>query len=230
MATIHGTIAQYLLQARDNLALIGHGYLVPNRRMNYVSWPAEIYNDRYSASAESFENYAGTIVTEGRKHKHIRRSQSGENLRMTEPAGEIYSGLDAKRFHEVLEAASLRAVSDHREMCQSSPQGRSSRPQSKIASLPRHQTADEDEPKLRIRPRLRPRVIQALRPTNPWLGYEKELVTVLREFSICLRRGNYDRRCVPIGRANKRHISVQPPQTSDPFLLVRELTEARRPR
>jgi hypothetical protein len=81
--------------------------------MNDIAGPAEVHYHRYGAGAESFENYARTIVAKRWKHEHISGSEVLEDFRMTEPAAEENSLLNPKRPRQLLEAVPLPAIADH---------------------------------------------------------------------------------------------------------------------
>lgn len=81
--------------------------------MNDISGTAKVRDHGYSARAESFENYACTIVAKRWKQEHISRSQVPEDFPMAEPAAEDNSLLNPKRPGKLLEAAPLRAIADH---------------------------------------------------------------------------------------------------------------------
>ena len=130
---------QNLFHLRHDVALIRKRHLVPHLWMNDISGPAEVRDHRYGATGESFENHACTVVANGWKHKHIRRSQAPEDFRMAEPAAEGNSLLDPKGFHKLLKAVPLRAIADHGKAGQIVSQKRSSRAQSEITGLPGNQ-------------------------------------------------------------------------------------------
>ena len=119
--------------------------MYPTSAMNDISGSAEVDDHRYGAAGESFEDHARTVVAKGWKHEHISRSQAPEDFRMAEPAAEGNSLLDSKRSCELLETLPLRAVTDHGEAGQIVSQKGSSPAQSKIASLPGNQAANEDQ-------------------------------------------------------------------------------------
>src|SRR4029453_7326757 len=104
--------------------------------MNDISGAAEVRDHRYGASAESFENYARTIVAKRWKHQYISRSEVFEDFRVAKPAAEENSLLDPKAPCKVPEAVPLRTIADHGKPGQITAQKRSRRPQSKITRLP----------------------------------------------------------------------------------------------
>src|ERR1035438_254588 len=112
--------------------------------MNDISRPAEVRDHGDSAATESFEDYAGTVVAQGRKHKHIGRSQALQDLGMAEPAGEGNSPVDSNGSHKLFEAAPLRAVANHGKAGQTTAQEGSGRAQSKVACLPGNQSANKN--------------------------------------------------------------------------------------
>jgi len=121
--------------------------------MNYISGPAEVRDHRYDTSRESFKNYACTVVTKGWKQKDISRPQEPEDFRMAEPAGEGNTLLDTKGSCKFLEAAALRAITDHSKASQIASQKGSSCAQSKITSLQGNQAANENQLKFDVGPR-----------------------------------------------------------------------------
>src|SRR5579859_7856841 len=104
--------------------------------MNDISGPAEVRHHGYGACAESFENYACTVVAKRRKYKNISNPQPPEDFRMVEPPAERNSLLDPEGSHQLLEAIPFRAIADHGKAGQTASQKRSSRTQAKITSLP----------------------------------------------------------------------------------------------
>jgi hypothetical protein len=143
--TIVGQFRQNPIHLRHDVALIRKRHLAPHLRTNDIPRPAEVNDHRYGATGESFENYACTIVANGRKQQHISRSQAQEDFRMAEPAAEAYCPLDSKGCRKLLEAIPLRAIADHGKVGQIASQKGSSRAQGNIASLPGNQTTNENQ-------------------------------------------------------------------------------------
>src|SRR5437867_2054791 len=130
MVSIARQIRQNLFYLGNHIALIGKRYLVPNLRMNDISGPAEVCNDRHRAGRESFKYYACAVVADRWKHHHVSGSQTPEDFSMPEPATERNALLDPKGSRELLKAVSLRPVADDGETGQIPSQKRSSSAQS----------------------------------------------------------------------------------------------------
>jgi hypothetical protein len=171
--------------------------------MNDVSGAAEVRDNRYGTSAESFENYACTIVTKRWKYKDIGRSQVSEDFRMAEPAIEGSILLDTEGSRKLLEAVPLRAIADHCKAGQITSQKGSRRAQSKITSLPGNQPANENQ--LKFGAVLRTALVNGtLGETDAGLGDKKQFVAICGKLGIRLGRSGYYRCRVAIGGASKR--------------------------
>ena len=145
---------------------------------------------------------------------------------MAEPAAEGNSLLDSKGSRELLEAVPLRAITDHGKPGQIASQKGSSRAQSKITSLPGNQPPNENQFKFGAGLRTA-RVVGTQGETDAGLRDKKQFVAIFGKLGIRLGRSGYYRCRVAIGGPSKRQISIQIPQTRDPFLLVLELAETR---
>src|SRR5262249_9574163 len=130
-----------------------------------------------------------------------------EDFGMTEPAAERNSLLDSKGSYKLLEAISLRTITDHCKASQITAQKRSGRPQSKITGFPGNQAANEDQ--LKFGPRLRiTRISVTQRASDAWFRDKKQFVVVLGKLRISLGRSGYNRCRVTISGASKRKIPI----------------------
>src|SRR5262249_55298413 len=178
--------------------------------MNDISGAAEVRDHGYTSGAEGFENYACTIIAKRWKHEQISRSEAFEDFRMAEPAAERNILLDPKRSCKLLEAVSLRTITDHGEAGQVTAQKGSCRAQSKITSFPGNQAANEDQLKFGPRP-WTTRIAVTQRTSDARLRDKKQFVAVLGELGIRLGRSGYDGCRVTIGGASERQVSIQTP-------------------
>src|SRR5277367_5275126 len=64
------------------------------------------------------------------------------------------------------------------------------------------------------------RVSETQRPGDSGLWDKKQFVVIGSKLGTGLGRGRYDRCCVAISGARKRHEAVQMPQSGNPLLLV----------
>src|SRR5208337_478738 len=105
----------------------------------------------------------------------------------------------------------------------------SSSAQSKITSLPRDQAANKDQLKFGAW-LVTAQGAETDGGVDSVLRDKEQLAAISGKFRICLGRRCYDRRRVAIGRPGEGQKPVQIPQAGDPFPLVVELGETRRPR
>jgi hypothetical protein len=113
--------------------------------MDDISGAAEVRDHGYGTGAESFENYARTIVAKRWKHQYVSRAKMFEDFRVAKPAAEENSLLDPKRPRKVPEAVPLWTIANHGKPGQIASQKGRSCAQSKITSLTGNQAANEDQ-------------------------------------------------------------------------------------
>src|SRR5215472_72651 len=112
--------------------------------MNNVSGSAEVHDHRYGAGREGLKDHGGAVVTNRRKHQHVRLPQSLLGFIVAEPSTERYRRVDSKRSREPLEAVSLGAVADYCKAGQIAPQKGGGCAQCEITSLYGDQPTDKD--------------------------------------------------------------------------------------
>jgi len=135
---IPGEFCQDLFHVRNHVALISKGQLVPYFCMNDISGPAEVCDQRYGATPESFKHDACTEVANRGKDQHIRGSQPPKDLVMGDPATERNTLLDPEGTGHLLETLPFRTVAEHSEAAEIAPQKGRGRSQRQIKSFARN--------------------------------------------------------------------------------------------